>query len=577
MVRLAVVSSGARTERRGSASGPVAVLSLHSHRERSFLDDVALHEASGALTSAGIDNELLIGCVTGPSDVARLAAALGPYRTVVYERVWSTSIIEDLAALLPDRCWVRVIGEHDLIEGRANATCTARELVPTVAHLLDRALPEAQPVIRPNLAPIYVAEQDRPARPSYPIKGSAGCPYSSDARANALFAGLAIPERFGRGCSFCTTGNSYEHQKPTDALAGTLDQLRHVRTAAPHIETLVLRDQNPFAYLTELIEAAEAERLGPFTLLVESRADWWLQNGKRFVRALDSARRSSIRIAPFLVGVENFSQPELDRFNKGIDAGLNVRFLHQLRAWATEYAEALDLSQGAFGFILFTPWTTVADLRENLRCIEETRLDELRGRLLLSRARLYPDTALYYLAERDGLLLDAYASHADDASARYGYLPARPWRFFDPDVARIAEVGREVLERRSHRDEVAVLRALLADGPVTVDAVETRISPFPRWKLALAETLVRAPRLPIALPMFDLELSDVSIDRGDVLLWLGRGAMRARIRVRGAGDVIVDANADATLSPILDRIAMRLARSIDTEKWRAARGSFPDQ
>jgi hypothetical protein len=555
--------------------GSVAVLSLHSHRDRSFLDDVGLHEASGELRAAGIDNDLVVACITAESDVERLVMALQPYSTIVYERVWSAKLIDRIADRVPNARFVRLVGEHDLV-ARADHVCRPQELVPTLARLLEHALPREAPRARPNLTPVYVAEEDRPSRPSYPIKGSAGCPYSTDARSNPLFDGIAIPERFGRGCSFCTTGNDYEHKKPADALEDTLDQLRYVRAAAPHIETLVLRDQNPFAYLTELVEAAETEKLGPFTLLVESRADWWLQNAKRFERALSSARRSSIRIAPFLVGVENFSQRELDRFNKGIRAEINVRFLRQLRAWANDFAPAVDLGQGAFGFILFTPWTTVDDLRENLRCIEETKLDELRGRLLLSRARLYPDTALYYLAERDGLLIKEYASRADDASARYGYLPAHPWRFADARVAEIADVAAKVLERRAHRDELAVFRAVLDDGDLTVEAVEARLSPFPRWKLELAEALVRAPRLPIDVPMFDLRLTDLAVDGAHVILTVERGDQRARIRVRGAGDVAVD-RCDAGIVSELTRIAGRLTRAITPELWERARELFPSQ
>ncbi len=573
MMRLAVVGSGGRKLPRGSARGPVAVLSLHSHRERSFLDDVSLHEASGALRAAGIANDLFVACLTAEHaehEVQRLATALRDYPTIVYERVWSADLIEQLASLLPGARWVRLIGEHELGSARADEVCAPHELVATIAHLLDRELPASPPAVRPNLAPVYVADEDRPLRPSFPIKGSSGCPYSADARENPLFSSLPIPARFGRGCSFCTTGNSYEHKKPADALASTLDQLRYLRAEAPHIELLVLRDQNPFAYLTELVEAAEHEKLGPFTLLVESRADWWLQNSKRFERALASARRSSIRIAPFLVGVENFSQPELDRFNKGIAAELNVRFLHQLRAWAEDYAPALDLGQGAFGFILFTPWTTVQDLRENLRWIEDTRLHELRGRLLLSRARLYPDTALYYLAERDGLLVGQYASRADDASARYGYLPAQPWRFADPEVARIAEVGGAVLERRGHRDELAVFRALLAEGEVSIEAVEARLSSTPQWKLAVAEALLGAPRLPIALPVFGLELIDLGVDRDDILLFLGRGTPSARIRLARGGQAVVEANDDPELGATLGRIAARLSRSLTAERWSRA-------
>ncbi len=582
--RLAVLASvepsANRPVTRGSARGPVALLSLHSHRDRSFLDDVVLHELSGELRAAGLENDLVVACITdaaGP-ELSRLAGKLASYPTVVYERVWSAELIRRLAGLLPGATWVRVHGEHALEDAPADAVCRPSELVSVVAELLDREVPSPRPMARPNLAPVYVADEDRPARPSYPIKGSSGCPYGADARENDVFAGLAIPERYGRGCSFCTTGNAYEHKRPADALATTLDQLRYARTEAPWITTLVLRDQNPFAYLTELVEAAEKERLGPFTLLVESRADWWLQNAKRFERALEAARRSTLTIAPFLVGIENFSQPELDRFNKGIAADVNVRFLHQLHAWAEAFGSAMDLSHGAFGFILFSPWTTLVDLEENLRCIEETRLHEHRGRLLLSRARLYPDTALYYLAERDGLLLAEYESATENSSARYGYLPAHPWRFADPLVARIAELAAEVLAARGYRNEMAVFRALMSiakEDPSALrrEVVEARLEgpSIETLKASLAALLVRAPRIPIALPKFGLELRDLEVDGRDVLVTFGRGTQEARVRVGGPNSIVVERSSDALL-PVAQRIAARMARFIDAERWAAAEG-----
>lgn len=564
---------------RGALRGPVAVLSLHSHRERSFLDDVALHQASGALGAAGIVNDLVVACITGADgELPRLVELLRRYPTIVYERVWSAAIIRALAEALPDARWIKLRGEHHLDGVEPFVECEPGQLVSTLAHLLDHPLPEPLPRVRPNLQPIYAADEDRPKTPSFPIRGSTGCPYGADARGNPLYAGLSIPPQYGRGCAFCTTGNTFEHQKPTEALASTLDQLRYVRTTAPSIEMLVLRDENPFAYLTELVEAAEQERLGPFTLLVESRADWWLQNSRRFERALESARRSSIRIAPFLVGIESFSQPELDRFNKGISADVNVRFLAQLRAWAEAFAPALDLGHGAFGFILFTPWTTLADLRENFRWIEHTRLHELRGRLLLSRARLYPDTALYYLAERDGLLADAYASASEDSSARYGYLPARPFRFADPLVTRFSELAAEVLARRGHRDEMAVFRVMLelaeADPQrLTLEEIEDRLAAPHRERLerALAETLLRAPRLPVALPLFDLELQAIRVAGDEVLVSLARGQTKAVLRVRGPGQALVEPETDSALEPQAARLAARIGRSVTVEKWAAAR------
>jgi uncharacterized Fe-S cluster-containing radical SAM superfamily protein len=607
--------SPARSDPSGKRALPAAIVSLHSHRDRSFLDDVALHHLSGALGASGLENDLVVaylppGAEEGPSgDFDRLVDALRPYPTILYERLWSAAIVTRLRAALPDATLVRLVGEHDLAGAPADHVCQSepRAVVELLRALAGRAASGATlPRYAPNLRPVYASPEARPRFVSFPITGNVGCPYQADARANPLFEGARIPEGAGRGCAFCTTGNHYEHKPKDEALAWALTQLRYLRAHAPEIRALILRDQNPFYYLTELVEAAEAEKLGPFTLLLESRADWFLQNAGRFTRALASARRSSIVLAPFLVGVENFSQPELDRFNKGTQAETNVRFLEALRRWHADYAPAMDLSHAAFGFILFTPWTTLGDLRTNLEAIRRTGMHELRGHLLLSRARLYPDTALYWLAERDDLLADAYARPEDDASARYGYLPARPFRFADPRAGRVAELAAEIIASRGGRDEPALLETLLAlvgaaadPALVTADDVEramgktgpsrgrdvattpgVRFRDPPgveeeaaRLKRQIAEALVNAKTLPVHLPAFGLSLLDIDADKHGVELVLGPKDPVARLRIAwdkraGAASVTVRETAPE---------ARRWARAFQTMAARVERATTAER
>jgi len=604
---------------RGEGALPAAILSLHSHRDRSFLDDVGLHHVSGAMRAAGLDNDLVVGYLPRGEEEApseawdALVRALRPYPTILYERLWSVAIAKRLAKDLPDATLIRLVGEHDLEGAPAHHVCLAKphaivELVGSIAGLGEVVGP--LPRYAPNLRPVFASEEARPRFSSFPITGNTGCPYQVDARQNALYEGIEIPAGVGKGCAFCTTGNHYEHRSRDEALAWALLQLRYLRENAPEIDALVLRDQNPFYYLTELVEAAEEAKLGPFSLLIESRADWWLQNSARFTRALESARRSSIRLAPFLVGVENFSQHELDRFNKGETQETLVRFLEALRRWHADYAPAMDLSHAAFGFILFTPWTTMEDLRTNLDCIRRTRMHELRGHFLLSRVRLYPDTALYYLAERDGLLTGAYESPEDDASARYGYLPSRPFRFRDARVRRVADLAAEVMRSRGARDEAALFDALLtlvsdAADPALVSAedvlrvlgskgkgaradagatpgVSFRDPPSVEdearaMKAELAKVLVNAPSLPVHLPAFGLSLLDIAADKRAVELVLGPRDPVARLRIgwdKQADKPLVEvrpsAPGAARFAKALEVMAARLAKATTKERWERA-------
>jgi hypothetical protein len=486
---------------RCSPEEPAAILSFHSHSDRSFLDDRELALLSGGLREDGIANDL-VAVVTrdmegedGASDVeGRLVGLLAAYDPIVYERVWSPRLIERLRRQLPGKTFIGLRGEHVLLESApADIFCDGdpqRVLGALVQWLRgQRPAPPAEVLFRrdpedggpaqwrapdgaavapprtfryaPNLRPIVVNPESLPAVRTFSVMGNAGCPFQLDARDNPLYAGTTIPAGHGRGCAFCTTGNHYDGRPNPETAAFVLEQIRYVRAQAPHYDLLVLKDQNPFGYLTEVIERCEAEGLSGFTLLLETRAEWFLRNAARFDRALAIARGIAVRIAPFLVGIENFSQAELDRFNKGTTTAANIEFIDTLWAWKERYGEALDLDHTAFGFILFTPWTTLADLEANYAAIRRTRFDRLRGSVLLSRVRLYPDTALYYLAERDGLLAEQFESTADDASRRYGYYPSRPWRHRHPEVAHFAALGTELAERSDSRDMVGLFGALL--------------------------------------------------------------------------------------------------------------------
>ena len=353
----------------------------------------------------GIANDLVVAVLPreaegeGESEVeGRLAEALSGYDPIVYERVWSPRLVERLRRKLPGKVFIGLRGEHVLLDSApADIFCDGEPrwiLAPLVQWLRGESdAPPAQTLFRrqrgggspawdkpapavvapprtaryaPNLRPVVVNPELLPEVRTFSVVGNDGCPFQLDARDNPLYAGTKIPERYGRGCAFCTTGNHYEGHPNAETAASVLEQIRYLRANAPERRLLVLKDQNPFGYLTEVIERCETEALSGFTLLLETRAEWFLRNARRFDRALDVARRIDVRIAPFLVGIENFSQPELDRFNKGITVATNIEFLDTLWRWKEEYGEALDLGHTAFGFILFSPWTTMQDLETNL-------------------------------------------------------------------------------------------------------------------------------------------------------------------------------------------------------------------
>src|SRR5690348_8866865 len=109
---------------RCSPEHPVAILSFHSHSDRSFLDDRELALLSGALREDGIANDVVLTVVTkdveggdGASAVEqRLVEILSPYDPIVYERVWSPRVIERLRRQLPKKVFIGLRGEHVLLD-----------------------------------------------------------------------------------------------------------------------------------------------------------------------------------------------------------------------------------------------------------------------------------------------------------------------------------------------------------------------------------------------------------------------------------------------------------------------------
>jgi hypothetical protein len=486
----------------GPSADRVAVMSFHSHGDRSFLDDRDLALLSGDLRAEGMENDLVVVVLPGGDDEAdaerALARTLAPYDIVVYERIWSTRIIDRLRTRLPGRTFVHCRGEHRLDDPPADFLCQAdmRRTAPALlawlrgkkaappSGVLARSeeggfapIPGAEPVVdapprrfAPNLRPVVVNPDQLPRFRTFALHGNGGCPYQEDARENPLYAGTRIPDGVGRGCAFCTTGNQFDGRPAGEVADTVLEQIAYLRENAPHLDHLVLKDQNPFVYLASLLERCAKEGIGGFTLMLETRADWMLKGARRFEAALTVARSAGIRICPYLVGIENFSQDELDRYNKGIRAETNVAFLEALWRWKARFDDALDLDDASFGFVLFSPWTTLDDLRRNLDAIRRTRFHELRGNVLLSRARLYPDTALYYLAERDGLLIASFRDGSDDNSRRYGYYPSHPWRFADPRTGHLAALATELVPATGGRDQMALFACLLEAFEAAGDA-----------------------------------------------------------------------------------------------------------
>lgn len=342
---------------------------------------------------------------------------------------------------------------------------------PADAALVDVAEPDHSCVLLGALA--------RTIRPMVPVVGGPVCLYAEPLAQNPAFAGVDL-ERAHRavGCSFCGERGvpRYRYRTAAEALA-----LRQIRRA---VETLpaerwsgefLLTGSAAFLRLRALCEGLLAETLPPLALYFYCRIDELRRKAEAIDALLPRLAAAGHSIHLFAMGVENFSPAENQRFNKGLtDEDIALAFA-RLERWEREWPQAFGFrAHGGFSFILYTPWTTIADLRTNLAAARRYAFEE-SPHFFASRLQLFPRRPITLLAERDGLLAPEFA---DPAFAAYdsGCIvePGQeelPWRFREPAVAAVyaaslriappaALAGDDPLSRR-----VAALVAALPDAP----------------------------------------------------------------------------------------------------------------
>jgi hypothetical protein len=288
-----------------------------------------------------------------------------------------------------------------------------------------------------------------------------GCPYRGASNDTGFLDGLALDTPWGnRGCTFCNVG-PYERQTAEDR-AGLVE--RQLSQLAQHgaYTRLVVLDEYVFRDLDTIVERVlthTARHEAPIELLVRARVDYLFSCRENLESAL-ALLKGRGTLSPYLIGFENFSDAELTRYNKGYSAHDAERAIGVIDELLAQYPQTLRITPSN-GFILFGPWTTVSDLEDNLAAMRRTRFRRFRGGLTRSKLRLGLEAALWRRAEADGLLLEEFARPDEANAADTGYQAELPWRFADPQTARVWELlnGPERVAGHSDLDrlEAAIL------------------------------------------------------------------------------------------------------------------------
>lgn len=356
-----------------------------------------------------------------------------------------------------------------LREIRAGCACGPQPAPPPAGGLLvDPRHPYSPVVTATRLNPRVRGE-----RALLEIAARPGCPYQRPCDQNPLFAGLdlsGLPYR--KGCSYCATRTP--HYSPIEAgriVESWLFQLRRARELSRRFDTVRILDQGVAGLLAVLMEALDGLGLPPLTWCVDLRVSELLGQQKALADALFRAQKTGMGLDLFCIGFENFSDAELARFNKGSDARDNHQAVAVIDDLARRFPDSLRRHSAASGFILFTPWTTAADLACNAEAMEALRFERFRSGAFRTRLRLYRDTPLYELARADGLLADAWPDPAWEAGGLYS--PEAAWRFADARTARIFALLSDP-ELQEGEKEGTLLRAAIDIAGEVADLEQAR-------------------------------------------------------------------------------------------------------
>jgi hypothetical protein len=282
------------------------------------------------------------------------------------------------------------------------------------------------------------------------VAGDWGCPYRHVAPP-APIPGERPAWVPAGGCTFCTRP---DWAKLDWDLKGPVisQQMDRVLAAFPNPAKLVVIDEYGLANVDDLATLARGKPLEGSELLISGRLDHLERHRHRLEEALKTLRESNtLRLYQF--GIENLSDDVLLRYNKGIVFGDIEAALHLIDELDEKHANlAVERS---FGFILFDPWTSLEELRTNVRRALRLGLDRYRGQAPFTSLRLLPEMALYWRARAEGLLT------GDVRDNVFGYSVDSGWHFRHQAVA---EVYAEALRRRGQSPPWQLLGEVLDEA-----------------------------------------------------------------------------------------------------------------
>lgn len=374
-----------------------------------------------------------------PGDLALLRAQVRRFRpqTVLINERLAAPQRAALAALVPGRrlvYWPVDARLGDLVRALRRAVPQARDARLDDPALLDRL----QPVFRRrvlNRAP-WVHE------PLIRVVCGAICEYRVPTSANPHYRGLGLSDRT-IGCSFChNVALSKPTQDVVDFAARVVSEACR-QLPAQTKRRFELRCQGLWRRLREFLRELLRRGVRDAELIFSPRIDELLATRAALGRCLPLLARNKLAVRIYGMGVENFSDAENLRLNKGITARQVHEAVAFITATAAAWPEQFRCERGRLSMILFTPWTTVQDLRVNAAHIARCPLINPCA-VLNQRLQLFKDRPILRLAERDGLLAGPRGAFYNSGCITDAGQQEIPWRFKHAEVALLWQLARRL-------------------------------------------------------------------------------------------------------------------------------------
>jgi pyruvate-formate lyase-activating enzyme len=441
--------------------------------------------------------------------------------------------------------------------------------VPGVGRVVDGELVLAAPLERPSerrpfdavVEAEVIAEGEAPPVTRKTLFGNVGCPYAADPMKTSHFQQVALPSQIPvarLGCSFCALGGDYEKRPDAEVVAGLVEQASFWTQRVTTVQEFVLNDQHSLRYLRSLMLASA--HLRPMRWLFAARSDSFVREREKVRAAVEAAAQTGHFLEVYLTGFEAFSDEELLRYNKGVTVAEQLAAIQAMRELSRDYPTAFGYS-GARGhsLILWNPWTQPKHLRESVESIRAGGLAELFHEVGRNRLRLYRDLPIYYAAERDGVLTDAWEVGDEGAARRKGYNVEHPWRFLDRRTRTAYELALQLRERLGLETELGQLAAIadyveradsltaVAEG---VDALEAALQALNGQRAAGAPPSGRGQRAAVVQFAGGCNNGCASCSNRDRWLDDAPEALRERIdRARKDAGPILFAGREPTIHP----------------------------